>query len=137
MKCRAWDELNKVMHYDVEYITSGEEENDWIIFKSDKQTLKEGKVLDNPYFRKQIHLMYGALVEKSYNKELTLYAGDIISFSDEDGDVVLELISFDELYGLTVIGRFDEVPLCEVFDEMNDLRVLGNIHQNPALKELL
>ena len=54
IKFRAWDEMKKVMHYDFEFIRSGIEGNDWIIFKSDKQPLEQGKVLDNPYFAQTI-----------------------------------------------------------------------------------
>ncbi len=50
VKFRAWDERSKIMHTDVQFIRSGKEVNDWIIFKSDKQQLKDGNVLDNPYF---------------------------------------------------------------------------------------
>ena len=56
MEYRAYDKKNKVWHYDVQFITSGCEENDWLIFKSDKQTLEKGNVFDNPYSRQQIVL---------------------------------------------------------------------------------
>ena len=38
-KMRAWDECNKIMHYDFQFIKSGDNGNDWIIFQSDKQEL--------------------------------------------------------------------------------------------------
>lgn len=56
MVYRAYDRKNNVWHYNVQFITSGCEENDWIIFKSDKQTIESGKVFDNPYTRQQIVL---------------------------------------------------------------------------------
>lgn len=39
IKFRAFDEGNKIMHYDFQFIKSGDEGNDWIIFTSDKNKL--------------------------------------------------------------------------------------------------
>ena len=66
IKFRAWDEQNKVMHNEVEFIRSGIDGNDWILFKSDKQKLEDGNVLNNPYFQQQIKLMqYTGLKDKN------------------------------------------------------------------------
>ena len=40
LKFRAWDKFNQIMHYDFQFIKSGEEGNDWICFVSDKQQMK-------------------------------------------------------------------------------------------------
>lgn len=45
-KLRAWDEQNKVMHHDFQFIKSGNDGNDWIVFSSDKQKLTMGYLKD-------------------------------------------------------------------------------------------
>lgn len=77
IKFKAWDEKNKIMHYDVEFIRTGIWGNDWIIFKSDKQKLEDAKVLGNPYFAQQIKLtQFTGLLDKNGLTEV--YEGDII-----------------------------------------------------------
>lgn len=78
IKQRAWDNLEKVMHYDFEFISSGDEENDWIIFKSDRQPLKDGKVLDNPHPRKRFEIMPSIGVSDRSGK--LIYTFDIVVF---------------------------------------------------------
>lgn len=77
-KFRAWDEQNKVMHNEVEFIRSGIDGNDWILFKSDKQKLEDGNVLNNPYFQQQIKLMQYTGLKDAINKN-EVYEHDIIS----------------------------------------------------------
>jgi hypothetical protein len=76
IKFRAWDESNKIMHYDFQFIRSGEESNDWIVFTSDKQTLKDKPhPLENPFFQKQLKIMQWTGIEN-------IFEGDIVSLGD-------------------------------------------------------
>jgi hypothetical protein len=85
-KLRLWDECNKIMHYDVEYISSENEVNDWIIFKSDKQKLEDKKVLNNPYFKKQCKIMEHTGMDQD------IYESDIVHITafDHNDNIVGE-----------------------------------------------
>ena len=84
IKFRAWDERNKIMHNDFQFIRSGEEGNDWIVFTSDKQTLKDKQhPLENPYFQQQLKIMEWSGIEN-------IFEGDIVSLGDIDGEGVVK-----------------------------------------------
>lgn len=95
IKFRAWDERNKIMHNEVDFIRSGTDANDWILFKSDKQKLEYGNVLNNPYFQQQIKVMqYTGLKDKN-DVEIYEYMeiDDNFEVSFKDGCYVLTNIS--------------------------------------------
>lgn len=135
IKFRAWDEQNKVMHNEVEFIRSGIDGNDWILFKSDKQKLEDGNVLNNPYFQQQIKLMqYTGLKDKN---GVEIYDGDICktlhsAFRDDDNT-----IGIVEFYN----GRFSrKIKYPSGQYNYHDLfnfhcEVIGNIYENPELLE--
>lgn len=86
-KFRAWDETHKIMHYNFQFISSGEEGNDWIVFTSDKQKLTDKPhPLENPYFYQQFKIM-------EYVGINNFYEGDIVSLGENDNDGV---IKYDE-----------------------------------------
>jgi len=140
IKFRAWDEQKKVMHYDFEFIRSGTEGDDWIVFKSDKQKLDDKTAifhpLENPYFQQQLEIMqFTGLLDKN-GKEI--YEGDIANityncmrfsrFMDVTDRGVMEWIDKSAQWGFKVENSI-------LNEEMQDLKieVIGNIYENPEL----
>lgn len=138
IKFRCWDEQNKIIHNEVEFIRSGTGGDDWILFKSDKQTLEHGNVLNNPYFQQQIKVMqYTGL--KMKDKEI--YENDIIRARKdylykvvfENGSFVLyHLNKYDglELIKCGLLSRFFDSDMKDILDTSE---VAGNIYENPEL----
>jgi hypothetical protein len=85
LKFRAWDEQNKTMHYDFEFITSRKDDRndvfEWIVFKSDKQPLS-GKPhpFDNPFFIRQLKISQFTGLKDQTGKDI--YGGDVLEFQD-------------------------------------------------------
>ncbi len=120
IKFRAWDEQNKVMHNEVEFIRSGIDGNDWILFKSDKQKLEDGNVLNNPYFQQQIKLMqYTGLKDKNLVK---IYEGDYMLDSHSGSHAEVKFIK-----GAFIVEFDNEIQ--DLYDWTCEC-VIGNIYQN-------
>ncbi len=146
IKFRAWDELKKEWHHDFQFIKSGNEGNDWIVFVSDKQRIQDADPsstlphpLENPYFQQQLKIMqFTGLFDKN-GKEI--YEGDICRFD------ITELPGFDCLF-CDIVGEalFDYQDAGYFFSTKTqfphvkpwfakNIEIIGNIHENPELLE--
>lgn len=137
IKFRAWDEGNKVMHYDFQWIQSGNEGNDWICFVSDKTpwpSVDNGILFNNPYFSQQLKKMQFTGIRDKNGKEI--YDGDILSFADtyfyevrfEDAKFVC--YHLNKQYGKWGdLSRIYDVD----FAKYGGIEIIGNIYEHPEL----
>lgn len=121
IKFRAWDKQTKEMHYDFEFILSGTDENNWIVFTSDKQTLLNNPhPFRNPYFFPQFEIMQlTGLLDKN-GKEI--FAGDILKLDCWNSElyIVENLLDFGYQYYEYILSE-------------NHMEILGNIFEHPEL----
>jgi hypothetical protein len=128
IKFRAWDERHKVMHNDFQFIRSGIEGNDWIVFTSDRQTLQTNPhPLENPYFQQQFKIMQftglydstkwvdATEQQKSYAYEKarvnnTTPESEWLGVEIYEGDIVRGM------YGEQLGSKFEEYKFRVVFD---------------------
>ena len=78
IKFRAWDEQKKIMHHNFQFIKSGDEGNDWIIFTSDKQKLDDNELhpFENPYFQQQLEIMEWSGIKNIYEEDIVSLGKD-------------------------------------------------------------
>lgn len=146
---RAWDEQAKAMHKDFQFIRSGAEGNDWIVFTSDRQPLdSKPHPFENPYFQQQLKVMqYTGLKDKNGKK---IFEGDLLRFPaqtkwEEENYTAYEVFFHDgDMAGGEGIGY----RMCRCHHHGNiagsyihsflpkfvsDMVIAGNIHENPEL----
>ncbi|GEM_PF-3542381 len=145
-KLRAWDELNKVMHMDFQFIASGDEQNDWIVFKSDKQTLQNKEVFDNPYARPQLKIMGGTGLTDDSDQEVEIYANDFVKvWEEDDAEDEMDAKMYEVIYcGDKGYPAYDLSPDLDIdanglayMKANGKVKVVGNRYQNPELIKLL
>ena len=158
-KFRAWDEQKKVMHYDFEFIRSGTEGNDWIVFKSDKQKLDDKTAifhpLENPYFQQQLKIMQFTGLKDKNGREI--YEGDIVSGikSEQNGRNPYEIKDILRFYygGFELFSKplqkftwvnnqelrdihwvdTGHLSIPDIYWKIVDIEIIGNIYENPEL----
>jgi uncharacterized phage protein (TIGR01671 family) len=136
IKFRAWDEGGKVMHHNFQFIKSGDEGNDWIIFISDEYPLTNYQTNPftnpNPYFAQQLKIMqFTGLFDKS-GKEI--YEGDIVKWrGNERIFEVMSIIGGGYRTVPLVMGIRQRRELSEWRDLLhgnNLLEIIGNVYEN-------
>lgn len=138
IKFRAFDEGNKIMHYDFQFIKSGDEGNDWIIFTSDKNKLSDKtSPLQNPYFSQQLKIMQYTGLKDCTGKDI--YEGDIVEgfvniFStdfagnDRHGKTLKKGYVYYDLETPSFNINFDDS--IDFLTEFENIKILGNIYEN-------
>lgn len=147
LKLKAWDESNKVMHTNFQFISSGDKGNDWVVFTSDQQKLTdEPHPFENPHFRQQFKIRQ---FTGSSTKDEDIYTGDFvkIEFLDSDEKVIATetcVALWEEARGtftfapstnhrgLTVDGFFRRYREKEI-QFISWVEIIGNIFENPEL----
>lgn len=137
IKFRAWDEQSKVMHQDFQFIKSGNEGNDWIVFISDKQKLIDTlHPFDNPYLSQQFKVMLFTGLHDTNGREI--YEGDVVVIKMGDGERYSAVNYKNSSFMVDAEGFFgtEEFDLCTLsyaVNEMDEVIVIGNIYENPEL----
>lgn len=127
IKFRAWDERNKIMHYDFQYIKSGEESIDWIVFTSDKQILKDKPhPFENSYFSIQFKITeYTGLKDKN---GVNGYHKDIVRSGKK-----IYVIEWQKEEARFFLAPYKGTNNWEFMDMLESFEIIGNVFENPEL----
>ena len=136
LKFRAWDEGGKIMHNDFQFIKSGNDGNDWIVFTSDKQKLSDKPhPFENPCFQQQLKIIQFTGIHDKNGKEI--YEGDICKIKFDlnkvENHIFLLLTEKEKTKQEKVF--IVESPMFNNQPELNAdyIQVIGNIYENPEL----
>ena len=119
------------MHYDFQFIKSGDSGNDWIIYTSDQQDLKsEPHPLSNPFFQQQFHIMHDIGIFDSEN--VLIYEEDFLKIIvfDNNNNII------DEYF---IIAKFEHGGH-NVYDKLKNastytIKIVGNIYEHEFVND--
>jgi uncharacterized phage protein (TIGR01671 family) len=137
------------MHYDFQFFTSGEENNDWICFSSDKEKRNTdnlaGIFFNNHYFRQQLKIMQFTGLKDKNGKNI--YEGDILLITNPLRQIqkarLIGAVEFEWASYAVEIKRIIEwksynvdataFMLLSSIAGSREMAVIGNIYENPEL----
>lgn len=122
----AWDEGNKIMHTNFQGIRSGANGDDWVLFVSDQQPIKEGW-LENPYFSQQLIEMNCTGVKDGNG--IFYFEGHIVKVP---GGVNFQ-VGFNSETGSYCLKSKNGDPVSDHLFGSTYGEIIGNIHENPEL----
>lgn len=133
IKFRAWDEQRKEMHHDFQFIRSGIQGNDWVIFTSDKQPFSSNWK-DNPHFSQQLKIMQFTGLKDKNGKEV--YEGDVLREKKECYEPALGVVHY--MSPAFIVADKDGNTYWlgggrAGIEQLKDTEVIGNIYENPEL----
>ena len=147
IKFRAWDELKTKMHNNFQFIKSGDNGNDWIVFTSNLQTLDTNPhPFDNPYFQKQLKIMQYTGLKDCNGVEI--YEGDILKYKayynlGHEKNLSVNCVKWDETVDSDgfnhgkhyewVVGADSLADVADSDYETAYAEIIGNIYENPEL----
>lgn len=131
---KAWDKLNKVMHYNFQFIKSGDEGIDWIIFTSDKQTL-QNKIdpFKNPYFQQQFKIMPYTGIDDEFC--IPLYEDDVVGiggfYIPNPYNTFKAIIKYDKKHACFYLEDLKDKENIFTFQEipLDDIKFLYNNYE--------
>lgn len=130
LKFRAWDEMSNIMHYDFQFIKSGNEGVDWIVFTSDKHPLNDSikDPFKDPHFQYAFKIMQYTNSKDKNGREI--YDGDIVK---DLGENIGKCFWNDNSSGFDI--DFTAGEMQSVYEASNSIEIVGNIYENPELLE--
>lgn len=145
IKFRAWDEAKLEMHSNFQFIKTGDEESDWIVFVSNRLDISGATWSESPHLSRQFKVMqFTGLLDKN---GVEIYESDIIKVAPDarraydaagsDGSGVLEhqLIQWATDRGGWMTTRYQHStkPDSHFWLFIDGCEVVGNIYQSPEL----
>lgn len=123
-KFRAWTEEGEAMYYDV------------YPFKDDTLLLSYDEIAFDEVPASDFILMQSTELKDKNGKEI--YEGDVVRFSDCDGDVYATPVVWDKNYACFGVSFSGKYPISfdyleEFYTALKDIEVAGNIYKNPEL----